>query len=406
MFAGGIDCDSQGIGGAGQGVSSVTPAENEGFRARFPTIGAVTASSLPEGDLHLFLRRRRRNEGEIEPPPIGRFLAQTLELAAKLVPAHAGSLLLDDPTLARQRSPLTFVAAFGPAAARLVGHRVPCGAGIVGHVYRTGRTCVSEDASSDPRFFSEVDRFATFETRSLVATPVRLERAVCGVFELVNRRGRRGFSERDVQLVELISQYASRAILNAVDVLKQNELAKRDELTGLLATRWLEPRLEREIARARRDEDVSVLFVDVDRLKRVNDRMGHRAGSEALRRVGAAVASVVPAPCAAFRFGGDELVIVCPATDGTAAELLAAEIRDAVRRTTAGPMPHGGKLPAITVSVGVATLRTALGKKRSSAPRSARLLTAADNALYRAKEHGRDRSARATVKDDRLGRRR
>ena len=366
----------------------------------------MTACSLPEGDLHLFLRRRRRtNHGEIEPPPLGRFLAETLELAARLVPSSAGSLLLDDPTRPRKRSPLTFVAAFGPSAPRLVGVRVPSGAGIVGDVYRTGRTCVSANAPRDPRFFADVDRMSTFETRSLVAAPVRLEEAVCGVFELVNRKGRASFSERDVELVELIAQYVSRAILNAVDVLKQNELARRDELTGLGDVRWLEPRLDRELARARRDEDVAVLFVDVDRLKKINDRLGHRAGSEALRRIGEAIGGVVDARSAAFRFGGDEFVIVCPDTDAAAAERLAAEIRHEVRERTAGPMRHGGTLPTITVSVGIATLRTALGARAGrGTPRSARLLTAADKALYRAKQAGRDRSAVASRRDDRLGR--
>lgn len=366
----------------------------------------MTARSLPEADLHLFLRRRRRNEGEVEPPPLGRFLAETLDLATRLVPARAGSLLLDDPTLPRRRSPLTFVAAFGPAAERLVGVRVPSGEGIVGHVYRSGRTYVTSSAASDPHFFAGVDRLATFRTRSVVAAPVRLERAVCGVFELVNRRGRARFTERDVELVELISRYVSRAILNAVDVLKQNELARRDDLTKLLDVRGLEPRLDTDIGRARKDEDVAVLFIDVDRLKRVNDRLGHRAGSEALRRVGRAIGETVPAPGAAFRFGGDEFVVVFPGAGAEQAERLSAEIRDAVRKATPGPMPHGGKLPMLTVSIGVATLRSALRDRpaRGGTPRSARLLTAADKALYRAKESGRDRSVRATKRDDKLGR--
>ncbi len=373
----------------------------------FPYDDAIVASALPEADLHVFLRRRRRNEGEVEPPPLGRFLAETLDLAARLVPSRAGSLLLDDPTRLRRRSPLTFVAAFGPSVERLIGVEVPSGRGVVGHVYRTGRTYRTARAGEDPHFFSGVDHMATFRTRSLLATPVRLEQTVCGVFELVNRRGRATFSERDVELAELIAQYVSRAILNAVDVLKQNELARRDSLTGLYNVRGLEPHLARAIDRARRrGGDVAVLFIDVDRLKRINDRLGHRVGSEALRRIGAAVTAAVADRGVPFRFGGDELVVVCPDTDMRAAEDIAAGVHEAVRLATRGPMRHGGRLPALSVSIGIATLRGSLGSRqaRGGPSRSARLLTAADQALYRAKERGRARSARASRRDDRLGR--
>jgi len=361
--------------------------------------------ALPEDELHLFLRRRRRRSGPVELPPLGRFLADTLDLTARLVPSQAGSLLLDDPTVRRGRSALTFVAVFGRAADQLVGVRVPSGQGIVGHVYEHGHTYRTSDASGDPHFFRDVDTQSAFRTRSVLAAPVRLEQSVCGVFELVNRRGRAHFSDRDTELVELVAQYVSRAILNAVDVVKHNELAHRDELTGLLNVRGLEPHLEQAVARARRTGgDVAVLFVDVDRLKRINDRLGHRAGSEALRRVGAALQGTVGARGTAFRFGGDEFVVVCPGLGAAEGEALADELAAAAKEAR-GPMPHGGRLPAVSISVGVASLRASLGTEERRGPsRGQRLLTAADKALYRAKRAGRGRAARAYRRDDTLGR--
>jgi len=315
--------------------------------------------------------------------------------------------LLDDPTRSRRTSPLTFVAAFGSAADRLVGVSVPSGAGIVGHVYRSGRSYATAVVERDPLFFGDVDALSAFRTRSLLATPVRLENAVCGVFELVNRKGRSTFSARDVELAELISQYVSRAILNAVDLVKQNELALRDDLTGLRNSRGMLEEIEREVRRAHRTGgDLAVMFLDVDRLKQLNDRLGHRAGSEALKRVGGAIATWSERGCVSYRFGGDEFIVVCPGMGLAGAAMLADGLREAVRDASRGPMRHGGTLPQVSASVGVASLRDSLrsAEARGGASRAARLLTAADRALYRAKRGGRDRTARASQGDDQLGR--
>ncbi|NOY89755.1 MAG: sensor domain-containing diguanylate cyclase [Deltaproteobacteria bacterium] len=366
--------------------------------------------AIPEEQLRLFLGRKRRGRTVIEPPPLAAWLAQTLDLARTLVPSQAGSLLLDEPGRRGATSPLTFVAAFGPASERLIGMNVPAGRGIVGHVYREGVTWVTADPGDDPHFFGSVDQSASFQTRSVVAAPIRLESKVCGVFELVNRKGRARFSERDRLTVELFAQHVSRAILNAVDILKQNQLALRDDLTGLYNTRSLERYLGSELTRQARtaDADLSVLFLDVDRLKAVNDRLGHGAGSELLRRVGRAVDHSLRAlaltDARAYRFGGDEFVVILPSQRLERAEELAEAVRAAVSEINERPMRHGGRLPKVTLSVGVASARCSLRHASSHASRGARILAAADKALYRAKRRGRDRVVRATRRDDTLGR--
>jgi len=342
----------------------------------------------------------------VDPPPLAQFLAETLDLAGRLVPSEAGSLLLDHPNRARKRSPLTFVAAFGRTADRLIGVTMPSGQGIVGHVYRSGETYATGNPTQDEHFFAGVDALSEFQTRSVVAAPIRLESAVCGVFELVNRRGRPFFSERDVELVELLSQYVSRAILNAVDILKQNEWALWDALTGVRNIRGMEEFLDQEITVAHKmGTDICVLFVDVDRLKSVNDLFGHRAGSEVLRCIGKAMTEALENRGFPFRFGGDEFVAVCPGASIEAGEVIANEIRHHVLKTQ-GSGRGGSNLPAVSVSVGVASLRDSLGGGElpgdpASKP-SARLLSAADHALYRAKRTGRDRTVRATARDDTL----
>jgi len=361
----------------------------------------VASIAIPDVELRLFLKRRRRRAVAALPPLSG-WLATTLDLAAKLVPSEAGSLLLDDPERPRGASALTFVAAYGPASEALIGKAVPVGAGIAGHVARCGQTHVSNSPQEDPLFFSEVDTASRFRSRSVVAAPIQLEGAVCGVLELVNRRGRKGFSERDVQLVELFAQHVSRAILNAVDILKQNELALHDDLTGVGSVRALDhflPSTVRKAAR-RKSGDVALFFVDVDRLKSINDRLGHRAGSEAVCRVARVLESVVAERGEVFRFGGDEFVVVCPGLDLDAGLALAEAARAEIRARCGGPMKGGGVLPRVSASLGVASLGASLRAARGD--QCKRLLTAADRALYRAKRNGRNRIERASRRDDPL----
>lgn len=363
----------------------------------------MASRALSEDKIRRFLQRRRRGTGVVGVPAVGPVLVETLDLAARLVPCEAGSLLLDDPT--RRDSPLTFVSVLGPASESLVGLEVPVGHGIVGEVYRSGETYRTSAPADDPHFFAKVDEISAFRTRSLVATPIRLERRVCGVFELVNRRGRAAFEARDVEIVELLAGYVARAILNAIDIRKQNHLALHDELTGVRNVRGLDAYLRKQLRRAdRRGGDLSVMFVDVDHLKKINDRLGHRAGSEALRRVGHGLGEALGDAGHVFRFGGDEFVIVLPDRVRRDAEDIGRSLRRAVLSRSPGPMRFGGSLPPVSICVGVASLRQSLRSSPSERTdtRAARLLAAADTALYRAKRSGRSRVVGATRRDDRL----
>ena len=324
-------------------------------------------SSLSGGALHPFLRRARRKAGDL--PDLGRWLGHTLSLARQLVPAEAGAILLDDPGRKRrgEGSALTFVAAFGPAHAAVVGREVPPGQGIAGRVYREGcalRVDLEADDPGGADFFPGIDAWSAFETVNVLAAPIRLEDHVCGVLELINREADpepRSFTERDVQLATLVADHVGRAILNAVDLLKENELAQRDALTGLANVRGLETQLAAQVAEADAEgRPLSVLFLDVDHLKRLNDRLGHQAGSEALRRVGQALATVTgPSGAQAYRFGGDEFVVVVRGGE-VEALALAEAAREETRRRTGGPFADG-MLPPVGAQRGRRHARNAAG---------------------------------------------
>jgi len=158
------------------------------------------------------------------------------------------------------------------------------------------------------------------------------------------------------------------------------ELSETDALTMLLNGRGFAQRLRAEIKRSKRyREPLSLLFLDLDGLKRINDRYGHRAGSEALRQVADVIRGELRASDAGARWGGDEFTILAPNTDIVAAALFAERIR--VRITE-----HVSDWP-LTASIGVASLDNRNGSEPSD---PAALMRSADDALYEAKRRGKN----------------
>lgn len=167
-------------------------------------------------------------------------------------------------------------------------------------------------------------------------------------------------------------------------------LAHSDALTRLANRRMFDLTLARELRAAQRSSrPLSLLLVDVDHFKHYNDRYGHQAGDDVLRRVAAAIGVHARRPRdLAARYGGDELTAILPETTAAAATGLADAI---IRDVRALRIPHLGSeiAPWITLTIGVATF----DPKRESGPVD--LLQRADAALYRGKHEGRDRSQRA-----------
>jgi diguanylate cyclase (GGDEF)-like protein len=153
-----------------------------------------------------------------------------------------------------------------------------------------------------------------------------------------------------------------------------------DSLTGLANRRELEHRLRQEVARAVRHElPLSVVLLDVDWLKQINDRGGHQAGDRALMAVAEALRSTCREVDIPARVGGDEFAILAPATNARDASQLASRVQASLRAASSAAGD------AVTVSIGIADIESAGGDRD--------LFDAADRALYQAKTRGRDRIA-------------
>jgi two-component system cell cycle response regulator len=259
-----------------------------------------------------------------------------------------------------------------------------------------GRTVLVEDVHTSPLLETVRARWVREGrvpvTRSSLAVPFVLERVQAGVLHL-RRSGstRPPLGPDDATFAEAVVRVAAAAIERArllERTTRENArlaaLAHTDPLTQTLNRRALTVRLADELDRARRySSPVTLLLVDLDHFKRVNDGYGHLAGDEVLRAMGGLLHEAARSVDMVARYGGEEFVVVLPETPLEGALAVAERLRERVARH---PFSTGGHARvSLTVSVGVATF-PAPGLDSVDA-----LFARADAALYRAKEEGRNR---------------
>jgi diguanylate cyclase (GGDEF)-like protein len=234
----------------------------------------------------------------------------------------------------------------------------------------------------------------------LVAIPIRIEREVCGVLELINRHGEPQYTAHERDLLEIFAGYLAVSIQNVLDARQAQEIAKRDNLTGLYNDRHLHTALSAAISDARaRRSDLGLIFLDLDYFKNVNDTWGHLAGSHVLREVGELIGETIPEGIFAARYGGDEFVIITPDYELESAVQVAEELRQRILDHTfcsvPGIQPDPIHLRGLTCSVGVATIGRHVAADADDDQTKSTLLRLADTAMYVAKETGRNRTATA-----------
>jgi len=327
-------------------------------------------------------------------------LREILLRANEFVPSDSGSILLDDPLLKSDeghKGKLYFMACFGVGSSALAGTHLPNDVGIVGATYQSGTPYLSKDVSSDDKFYDVIDKKTKYESKSILATPVKIDDSVVGVIELINSEENVSYGAKDLAILEIFASYTSTLIKNALDARRFEELSKRDSLTGLYNDRYFHERLDMETQKAI-DEgtDLSLIFFDLDHFKEVNDTHGHLVGSRVLKEIALIIDEVfLDSDAASARYGGDEFVILLPGYSLEQSDDYGETLREAIERNIfvrERPAPGEPALNiegVITCSVGIASLEKGEGKE----PREmkAGLIRAADTAMYRAKDLGKNR---------------
>ncbi|MBP1704464.1 MAG: hypothetical protein H6Q36_203 [Chloroflexi bacterium] len=253
--------------------------------------------------------------------------------------------------------------------------------GLAHWVVRTGEPQLVRDQLADPRIH-HLEAIGPVEG-SLIMVPLRNREGVTGVLTVERLGPDNRFDEDDFELVQLFAVQVSIALQNAETHQAVAIRAETDALTGLLHQGTFEQWLARAVADGSR---FSLLMLDLDTFKLVNDTAGHQAGDEILRTVAATLRSVGRESDCVFRYGGDEFTVLLPDSDTAGALAAASRIRTALRRIRVpAPMRAGWRVAA---SIGIATF-PADGTSAHD------ILLAADRACFVAKREGRDRVATA-----------
>ncbi len=220
-----------------------------------------------------------------------------------------------------------------------------------------------------------------YKTGSFLSCPVTLSGRTIGVINFTDRAAGEPFDKGALEMFGAIAPQLAVAIDRASLKERAHEfeqLSVTDPLTGLLNRRYIEERVMEEIKRSNRHGfPMSFMMLDVDRFKTYNDQFGHPAGDEALKIVGSVIRDTLRGADVAARFGGEEFSILLPQTTGVEAAAIAERIRANIE---SAHFPHR----KVTVSIGIASCSDDLCT-------AATIVSAADKALYRAKEQGRNK---------------
>ena len=213
--------------------------------------------------------------------------------------------------------------------------------------------------------------------KSLICSPLKVKDDIIGVLRLINKRRETSFLDTDLKLLVSISHNIAMIFEQAFLYRKIEEITVTDDLTGLYNIRFLNRSIEMEIERSQRYGSLfSLVFLDIDNLKKVNERFGHLAGSKVLIETAGLLQDNLRKVDVIIRYGGDEFVIIFPQTPIDAGFLVAERLRKIIEKNlflkkTKSPIN-------MTASFGVASFPDNADSKEA-------LLKLADKAMFRGK---------------------
>jgi diguanylate cyclase (GGDEF)-like protein len=250
---------------------------------------------------------------------VARALTQTLELEEILQtimekmrqffnPERWSMLMVDE-----KAQQLYYAIAVGEDAESLRGLRIPLGEGVAGWVAATGNSLVVPDVSIDTQWSAFARAHPELKIQSIACVPVRAGDQTLGVIQLLNSKLDL-LSEYSISFLRILCDYAAIAIQNARSVDLIHQLTITDDCTGLFNARHLYTMLDELVAESGMafKKQFSLVFIDLDRFKQVNDTHGHLVGSRLLAEVGSLMKRCLGPDNACFRYGGDEFVALLP----------------------------------------------------------------------------------------------
>lgn len=252
--------------------------------------------------------------------------------------------------------------------------RIKVGEGIAGEAFLTKKPIIANLGSFDPKF----KQSSSSNVSSILCLPLVFKNECIGVINITNKLHEKLFNQDDMEFMIALANQASMAINNA----QLYELAIKDGLTKLYIYRHFHYLLESEIKRSDRySHSISLLMMDIDNFKTINDTYGHQIGDEILRQI----ADVIIKTCRKIdmpsRYGGEEFALILPETNSKNAKIIAERLRQRIENIKV--YNKSDSLISPTISIGIASFP-------EHAIKSDDLIEYADKALYYAKGSGKN----------------
>ncbi len=248
---------------------------------------------------------------------------------------------------------------------------------LLSQVLRSGQSRLIRDIEAE---FGLKNR-SKYKNKSSMITLLKSGDQLLGCININDKSDGSEFSEWDFELTQNINEHLATAISNAQLFSQTRRLSITDGLTELYTHRYFQETLEREIVRARRyQKPLSMMMVDIDFFKSVNDTHGHQAGDCVLRDLSARIRNLLRRSDFACRYGGEEMAIILTDTAHDNAISTAERLRRDVENMI---VTFLDREISVTVSIGVSNYTPELSKPE--------MIELADRALYRAKRQGRNR---------------
>ena len=266
------------------------------------------------------------------------------KMAGFFGPERWSMLLVDEA-----RENLYYAIAVGESHQTLEGLRVPMGEGVAGWVAKTGNPLIVPDVNLDPKWSAFTRAHPELNIQSIACVPIRSAGQSLGVIQLLNSKLDL-LSEYSISFLRILCDYAAIAINNHRSMKLIHELTIRDDCTGLYNARHLYAELKEHAAGS---AQFSLMFIDLDRFKSVNDTHGHLVGSGLLAEVGTLLKKAMEPGASCFRYGGDEFVVLLPENGKKLATEKTLELHRALR--SAHFMKSAGLNLQLSGSFGLAT---------------------------------------------------
>jgi len=252
--------------------------------------------------------------------------------------------------------------------------RIKRGEGIAGKVLESGEVRVLNKIEENSGFLASKDS----RVESILCVPLKIYNDVIGVINITNKKNGKKFNEEDIKIISALADQAAAAINSA----RLYEMAVTDSLTKLYIRRHFYNKLDDELRRSRRyGHKLSLLMVDIDHFKKLNDSYGHQAGDAVLVAIARLFRNTIRNTDIVGRYGGEEFCFILPETETSGAIVIAERLRQEVEKLQ---IPYENIILKTTISLGIATFPTQAHKLED-------LIKYADMALYHSKQAGRNR---------------